>query len=65
MLLQQEARHLISTKAPMSEEQLKIVMLIDEGIPVESVAERLGEPLDSIKSIIDEVVEEFGAYMAG
>jgi len=65
MLHRTEARHLLATHAPMSEEQLRVVQLVDEGFPTESIAERLGEPLDAIKDIIDKIVEEFGQFMAG
>ena len=64
MLHQLEARHLLSTRCPMSEEQLRVVQLVDEGIPIEAVAERLGEPLDAVKDIVEGVVKEFEPYLA-
>lgn len=65
-LFKEEAQKLISTHAPMEASSLeyKVVRLVAEGMELDKIAERLGEPVGSIESAIENVIFEFGEFLA-
>jgi len=65
-LFKEEAQKLISTQAPIEVTSLeyKVVSLIAEGMTIDQIAQRLGEPNSSVEEAIENVVYEFGEFLA-
>ena len=65
-LFKDEAERLIETGVPIMQNTLeyKVIRLTADGMTQKEIAQRLGEPLDSIEDAIKCVVDEFGEMMA-
>ena len=62
-ILPQEAQHLLTTGAPISESKTDLayltLQLISDGQSPERIAERLGEPLDAVNDVMEKIYKEF------
>jgi transposase len=65
-LFQDEANKLIETEAPLDPKSLeyKVVKLTAEGMEPSAIAKRLGESDSEIEDAINNVVDEFGDFLA-